>query len=57
MEIELFSDIKNLSTSEETKIYLQSWKEHIKIRLTTEFGIKWGYYGHAMSGQFVYISF
>ena len=34
----LFSDCKDLNTSEETKIHLLSWKESTKISMTAKFG-------------------
>ena len=34
----LFSDVKNLNTSDEAKIRRHSWKEHTKIGITTMFG-------------------
>ena len=35
--LDLFTDLKSFATSEETKIYLHSWKEGIEISKTAKF--------------------
>ena len=37
MQIDKFSDLKNLNISKETKIYRHSWKQRAKISITVKF--------------------